>query len=221
MFKKVLIAEDFDSINIAIVQVLKGIGITTIDYAKYCDDAYTKLKKADKIGEPFDLLITDLSFVEDHRKVKLTSGEALIEKVREKYPDLKILVYSVEDKVATIAPLFEKHNINAFVQKGRHSISQLKTALATMHINQKFISPEVAHAMQESTTKEIDEFDIYLLQQLSQGKGIDEVEIALKIANMKPNSKSAIEKRIFKLKDFFKANNSLHLIAITKDLGII
>jgi len=221
MFKKVLIAEDFDSINIAIVQVLKGIGITTIDYAKYCDDAYTKLKKADKISEPFDLLITDLSFVEDHRKVKLTSGEALIEKVREKYPDLKILVYSVEDKVATIAPLFEKHNINAFVQKGRHSISQLKTALATMHINQKFISPEVAHAMQESTTKEIDEFDIYLLQQLSQGKGIDEVEIALKIANMKPNSKSAIEKRIFKLKDFFKANNSLHLIAITKDLGII
>ncbi|MCU0350815.1 MAG: response regulator [Flavobacterium sp.] len=221
MFKKVLIAEDFDSINIAIVQVLKGIGITTIDYAKYCDDAYTKLKKADKISEPFDLLITDLSFVEDHRKVKLTSGEALIEKVREKYPDLKILVYSVEDKVATIAPLFEKHNINAFVQKGRHSISQLKTALATMHINQKFISPEVAHAMQESTTKEIDEFDIYLLQQLSQGKGIDEVEIALKIANMKPNSKSAIEKRIFKLKDYFKANNSLHLIAITKDLGII
>ena len=221
MFKKVLIAEDFDSINIAIVQVLKGIGINTIDYAKYCDDAYTKLNKADKIGEPFDLLITDLSFVEDHRKVKLTSGEALIEKVREKYPDLKILVYSIEDKVATIAPLFEKHNINAFVQKGRHSISQLKTALATMHINQKFISPEVAHAMQESTTKEIDEFDIYLLQQLSQGKGIDEVEIALKIANMKPNSKSAIEKRIFKLKDYFKANNSLHLIAITKDLGII
>ena len=221
MFKKVLIAEDFDSINVAIVQVLKGIGITTIDYAKYCDDAYTKLKKADKIGEAFDLLITDLSFVEDHRKVKLTSGEALIEKVREKYPDLKILVYSVEDKVATIAPLFDKHNINAFVQKGRHSISQLKTALATMHINQKFISPEVAHAMQESTTKEIDEFDIYLLQQLSQGKGIDEVELALKKANIKPNSKSAIEKRIFKLKDYFKANNSLHLIAITKDLGII
>jgi ribosome-associated translation inhibitor RaiA len=39
--------------------------------------------------------------------------------------------------------------------------------------------------------------------------------------NIKPNSKSSIEKRVARLKDLFKANNNIHLIAIVKDLGII
>ena len=35
-----------------------------------------------------------------------------------------------------------------------------------------------------------------------------------------PYHKSTIEKRIGKLKDYFKANNTVHLISIAKDLGI-
>ena len=46
MYKKVLIAEDFDSINIAVKQTLEEMGVQEIHYAKYCDDAIIKLKKA-------------------------------------------------------------------------------------------------------------------------------------------------------------------------------
>ena len=46
MFTKVLIAEDFDSINIALIQTLESMGVKEIEHAKYCDDALLKAKKA-------------------------------------------------------------------------------------------------------------------------------------------------------------------------------
>ena len=34
MFKKVLVAEDFDSINIAVIQTLESMGVAEIEHAK-------------------------------------------------------------------------------------------------------------------------------------------------------------------------------------------
>lgn len=221
MFKKVLIAEDFDSINIAVKQTLESLGVEEIQYAKYCDDALLKFKKAKQDNEPFDLLISDLSFVADYRKVEIPSGEKLIETIRNLQPELNVIVYSVEDKAYTIKTLFEKQKINAFVHKGRNSISQLKTAIETLLYGKTFISPELSHTLQDKTGKEIDSYDITLLTHLSNGVAIEEMEALFKKLNITPNSKSTIEKRVAKLKDYFKASNNIHLIAIAKDLGII
>lgn len=221
MFKKVLIAEDFDSINIAVKQTLESLGVEEIQYAKYCDDALLKFKKAKQDNEPFDLLISDLSFVADYRKVEIPSGEKLIETIRNLQPELNVIVYSVEDKAYTIKTLFEKQKINAFVHKGRNSISQLKTAIETLLYGKTFISPELSHTLQDKTGKEIDSYDITLLTHLANGVAIEDMEALFKKLNITPNSKSTIEKRVAKLKDYFKANNNIHLIAISKDLGII
>mgnify|MGYP006164452409 FL=1 len=221
MFKKVLIAEDFDSINIAVKQTLESLGVEEIHYAKYCDDALLKFKKAKQDNEPFDLLISDLSFVADYRKVEIPSGEKLIETIRNLQPELNVIVYSVEDKAYTIKTLFEKQKINAFVHKGRNSISQLKTAIETLLYGKTFISPELAHTLQDKTGKEIDNYDITLLTHLANGVAIEDMEALFKKLNITPNSKSTIEKRVAKLKDYFKASNNIHLIAIAKDLGII
>lgn len=221
MFKKVLIAEDFDSINIAVKQTLESLGVEEIQYAKYCDDALLKFKKAKQDNEPFDLLISDLSFVADYRKVEIPSGEKLIEVIRNLQPEFNIIVYSVEDKGYTIKTLFETHKINAFVHKGRNSISQLKTAIETLLYGKTFISPELAYALQDKTGKEIDHYDITLLTHLANGVAIEDMEALLKKLNITPNSKSTIEKRLAKLKDYFKASNNIQLIAIAKDLGII
>ena len=221
MYKKVLIAEDFDSINIAVKQTLESLGVEEIQYAKYCDDALIKFIKANNDNKPFDLLISDLSFVADYRKVKIPSGEKLIEAIKNIQPELNVIVYSVEDKPNTIKTLFEEQKINAFVHKGRNSISQLKTAIETLLYGRTFISPELAHALQVKLGKEIDSYDITLLNHLANGVAIDDMESLFKKINITPNSKSSIEKRVAKLKDYFKANNNIHLIAITKDLGII
>lgn len=221
MFKKVLIAEDFDSINIAVKQTLEQLGVEEIHYAKYCDDALLKYKKAFQDNEPYDLLISDLSFVADYRKVEIPSGEKLIEVIKKLNSDIKVIVYSVEDKSYTIKSLFEDQNIDAFVHKGRNSISQLKTAIESLLYGKKFISPELAHVLNGKSTNEIDNYDIELLTHLACGVALEEMEPLFKKLNITPNSKSTIEKRVAKLKDYFKANNNIHLIAITKDLGII
>jgi transcriptional regulator len=79
----------------------------------------------------------------------------------------------------------------------------------------------VASALQEKGNYEIDDVDIKILKYLSAGTSQDDIIEIFKTSDIKPNSKSAMEKRLSKLKDFFKANNTVHLVSITKDMGII
>ena len=57
MFKKVLVAEDFDSISIAVGQVLKELSVPEIHHAKYCDDAFLKIKKAPPLFQEVGLSV--------------------------------------------------------------------------------------------------------------------------------------------------------------------
>lgn len=221
MFKKVLIAEDFDSVNLAIMQVLNEIGVVEIHHAKYCDDAKLKILKANLDQAPFDLLICDLSFKVDHRKVILANGDQLIAWVKHEQPNLKIIVHSVEEKRYHIQSLFEDYQIEGYVSKGRKSIEQLKSAIYQLFENgTKYISPEIAHLLHDKSLTEIDDFDVELIRQLSLGVSQDKMDVKFRELGITPNSKSTIEKRLSKLKDYFKANNTIHLIAIAKDMGI-
>ena len=169
-----------------------------------------------------DRLISDLSFKTNHREVKIANGDELVQKVRALQPDIKIIAYSVEDKNYRIKSLFDHAEIDAFVLKGLNSIEELKKAIhITSTSDQKFISPEVASALQEKNNFEIDDLDIQILKHLSSGTPQDEIIQIFKDLGIKPNSKSAMEKRLSKLKDFFKANNTVQLVFIAKDMGII
>ncbi|MCP2027792.1 DNA-binding NarL/FixJ family response regulator [Flavobacterium sp. HSC-32F16] len=222
MFKKVIIAEDLDAMNLGIQQVLKDLNIVDFQHSKFCDEAFLKIRAAIQQNEPFDLLISDLSFKADHRKPEIANGDELVQKVRDLQPDIKIIAYSVEDKSYRIKSLFEDAEIDAFVLKGLNSIEELKKAITIISTSdQKFISPEVASALQEKNNFEIDDVDIKILKYLSAGTSQDEIIEIFKTSDIKPNSKSAVEKRLSKLKDFFKANNTVHLVSITKDMGII
>ncbi|OMQ11889.1 response regulator [[Flexibacter] sp. ATCC 35103] len=222
MFKKVIIAEDLDAISLGIEQVLKDLNIVEFQHSKYCDDAFLKIRAAINKNEPYDLLISDLSFKTDHREVKIANGDELVQKVRELQPDIKIIAYSVEDKSYRIKSLFDNADIDGFVLKGLTSIEELKKAINLISTSEaKYISPEVASALQEKSNFEIDDLDIKILKHLSSGTPQDEIIQIFKDLGVKPNSKSAMEKRLSKLKDFFKANNTVHLVSIVKDMGII
>ena len=222
MFSKVIISEDLDSINLAVHDALTQLKATNLHSTKYCDDALLKVKKALQDKAPFELLVTDLSFKEDYRKGQLQSGEDLIKAVRTLQPTIKIVVFSVEDKSYRIKSLFENQDIDAFVLKGRNSIPELKKAITTVYNStEKYISPDIAFVLQDKTVNEIDDYDLELLKHLAVGVSQEEIESTFKTLSITPNSKSTIEKRINKLKVYFKANNTVHLIAITKDLGLI
>lgn len=222
MFKKVLIVDDIDFNDIAAVQVLEELEVPEIAFAKYCDDALLKIKKAYKDNQPFELLISDLSFKADYRKNILSSGEELIAAVKQLFPEIKIIAFSIEDKSYRIKSLFEKYNINGFVMKGRNSIPELKKAIDMVYKDtQKYLSPELNYILQDKTVNEIDNYDIQLIKYLSIGVTQENMEATFKEAGISPNSKSTIEKRLNKLKIYFKANNPTHLVAIAKDLGLV
>ena len=222
MFKKVIVSEDFDSINIAVVQALESLCVPEIQYAKYCDDTYLKIKKAQAENEPFDLLITDLSYKEDHRQNKLNSGEELIAAVKKIQPEIKVIVYSIEDKSYRVKSLFEDLAIDGYVLKGRNSIPELQKAIQGIYqSDEKILSTELSHVMKDKSLLEIETYDIELLKLLSRGLILDEIANQFKNAHIIPNGTSSIEKRINKLKIYFKANNNVHLIAMAKDLGLV
>ncbi len=106
--------------------------------------------------------------------------------------------------------------------KGRNSIPELKKAIETVYnTNEKYISPDMAFVLQDKIVNEIDDYDLELIKHLSVGVSQEEMESTFKELGITPNSKSTIEKRLNKLKIYFKAKNTVHLIAITKDLGLI
>lgn len=222
MFKKVLVAEDLDSISIAIVQALQSLSVEVTEHSKYCDDALLKIKKAIHDNDPYDLLITDLSFKIDHRENKLNSGDELIEAVKKIQPDIKTIVFSIEDKSYRIKSLFTDLGINAYVLKGRKSIDELKSAVEIIfESNKQSISAELAHTLNAKSFLEIEAYDISILKLLSSGYTLEDISLTFKNTGTVPNGVSSIEKRVAKLKGYFKANNNVHLIAIAKDLGLI
>jgi len=223
MFKKVLIAEDLDSISQSIVQTLENLTVSNIQQVKYCDDAMLRIKKALAENEPFDLLITDLSFKQDHRDNNLVNGEELITALKKIQPNIKTIVFSIEDKSFKINTLFNNLEIDAYVIKGRNSINELEKAIDSVYNNEtRILFPnKVANTSTEKSIIEIEAYDISLLKLLSKGLIITEIAAKFKNSGIVPNGTSSIEKRLNKLKTYFKANNNVHLIAIAKDMGLI
>ncbi len=221
MFKKVLIVDDHDDINRGVLDILKTYGITIIHNSQYCDDAFLKIKRAELDNDPYDLLITDLSFKKDHRQCELTSGEELIAKLREQNNIIPIIVYSMKDQLQKVRLLVYNYDINAYVCKDRKGSRELSEAIESAYNNRLFLSPQVANALSPKIDLEITDYDIELTKQLS--LGLDQKRISRYFIenNISPGSVSSIEKRINKLRIKFKADNATHLIAKMKDLGLI
>ena len=221
MFSKVLVAEDMDDINKGIASTLNELGVSDIHQVQYCDDAILKIKKAELDNQPFQLLITDLSFNIDHRSQKITSGDALAEVIKREYPYIRIIMYSIEDRAQKVREMIQQLGINAYVCKGRHGLKDLAKSVEQVFMNKVYLSDHISHALRPQQEFEVQEFDLILLEKLSRGKSQEEISTEFKHNNISPSSLSSIEKRLNKLKIEFKANNAIHLVAKVKDLGLI
>ena len=221
MFQKVLIAEDADFMSSGIKAALESLQIPVIEYAKYCDEAFLKLKKASLSEKPFDLLISDLSFIENPNPQRLLSGEDLIAAAKKIQPLLNTIIFSVEDKPYRVQQLCNELKVDAYVWKSIYGEEELKKAVKLVFEEVFFISPKLSHVLKQKETFEITEYDVVILKYLAEGLDQKEISEELKIKGTKPNSISSVEKRLKLLKESFNANNPTQLIAITKDFGLI
>lgn len=222
MLKKILLVEDIDSVSLGVESLLEKHTEAIISTAKYCDEAFLKIKKALLEESPYDLMITDLSFKEDHRNAKIESGDELIAEVKKIQPGIKTIAYSVEDRAHKIKPLFENLGINGYICKGRESSAEIIEAVTLLQDSDaRYISKSMAHLLRDTSVIEIEDYDIEVLKHLSHGLTQNEIGSEFKNSGIHASSVSSIEKRINKLKVYFKAKNTIHLVSIAKDLGLV
>ncbi|MGK0412855.1 MAG: DNA-binding NarL/FixJ family response regulator [Polaribacter sp.] len=222
MFEKVLVVEDCDLINSGIEAALDEISIREVDSIAYCDEVFLKIKEASLNGEPYHLMISDLSFQNDGTPQKLKCKEDLIEKIRHNFPDLKIIIFSVEDTSCRIQHLYNNLKIQGYVWKNRNGLQELKKAIHSIFISDEFyISPDLNITIYPRKPLEISDFDVFLILNLSKGFPQEEISNKLKQNGIKPSSISVVEKRLKFLKVHFNAKNPTHLVSIAKDLGLI
>lgn len=221
MDKKILIAEDADYIPSGIKEGLNRLQIFNIDYVKYCDEAFLKIKKAQEENNPYDLLISDLSFVGCYYNQKIKSGEDLIKKIKRLPTPVKVVVFSIENKTQVVQQMYNELFVNAYVLKDVNGLKELMSAVKTVFKGERYLSPSLKTVLKCKEASEITDYDIFLLKYLSIGLEQKEISLRLKSKKFVPNGISSIEKRVKILKEYFEANNTTHLITMVKDLGLI
>jgi two-component system capsular synthesis response regulator RcsB len=221
MIKKVLIAEDHESANLSVQKTLEELGIERPDYVYYCDDALLKIQKGIQDGRPYDLLITDLYFEDDHTRQKLLDGAALIEAARKVQPDIKVLVFSAEGKPTVIETLFEKLAVDGYVRKARNDGRELKTAIEIMDTDQRYFPRHLGQLIGRKNAHEFTEFDVTILTLMAEGMRQKDIPAYLREHKIEPSGLSSVEKRLNHIRDVLQFTSNEQLIAYCKDMGIV
>jgi len=221
MITKVLIAEDHESANISVQKTLEELTITNVAYAYYCDDALNKIVHAVKINSSFDLLITDLYFEPDSNKQRLSGGMDLITAARKVQPDLKILVFSAENRPAIIDQLQNSYDIDGFVRKARNDAKDLKEAISEIAQHRRYLPRHIRQLIEKKNAYVFSEFDIRIITLLADGMLQKDIPAYLQRNGIKPSGLSSIEKRLNQMKDALGFTKNEQLVAHCKDLGAI
>lgn len=221
MTDKVIIAEDHEIANLSVQKTLEELRIKEIDYVYYCDDALNKIIVAKQKGQPYDLLITDLYFEDDGTFQRIAGGMDLIRSVREVQPEIRILIFSAENRPATIDMLFKNFEIDAYVRKARNDAKELKSAMDCLARSERYYPRSLAQMLKQSNTYEFTEFDINIIRLISQGYHQNEIPGYLKSHSIEPNSLSMIEKRLKRIRDEFEFTKNEQLVLFCKEAGIL
>jgi len=221
MFKKILVAEDSEGENVGVWSILQKLQADQVYYAQYCDEAWLKAKRAFSDGDPFELLICDLSFKADHRNEKIVSGQELIAALKKEQPHLKTIVFSVEDHPQTVRALWNSGLIEGYVCKDRKGLVELREAVVEIYKGNTYLSPQLAAVLRKKNLVSLKAYEVQLLSRLAGGFTQEEIEQQFRKEGISPSSKSSIEKRLKELKEEFSANTTVHLITILKDLKLI
>ncbi|WP_315823478.1 response regulator [Paraflavitalea speifideaquila] len=194
MITKVLIVEDQESANISVQKTMADLGITEIEHAYYCDDALERITQRAGTDRSYDLLITDLFFEPDDRKVTLAGGTDLIAAARKIQPDLKVLVFSAESKAGNIEMLYAKFDIDAYVRKARNDARELKEAICELAQHRRYRPRHISDLINSKNTYEFTDIEITIITSLAQGMLQKDIPDYLKANQLKPSGLSSVEK---------------------------
>ncbi|MFK7750886.1 MAG: response regulator [Kordia sp.] len=220
-FKKVLVAEDTDSSNIGLVFKLKEIGIETVESSQSCDGAILKIKNGLHHKQPFDLLISDLSFVSNVPNPKITTGEVLIAEAKKLQQTIKVIAFSVNNQQTVINHLTNEIGIDGYVCKGLNGTKELLKAIEVVQEDKKYLCPISSATLHQKNVFQLDDYEKQLLQLVARGLKQDEIADYFKSKGISPNSRRSVEDRLSRLRDNFNANTTSQLIYLAQSLDLI
>jgi len=221
MFKKVLIAEDHEHANISVRKTLEDVGVNQKEFRSYCDDALELLQIANAKGQPFDLLITDLSFDEDHNIQQIKGGRELVKAAKTFQPGLKVIVFSLESNLNTVDQLFTELDIDAYVRKARYDAEDLRRAVDAVANNKKYRSADLMRKKRIENSYDFKIYDIQIIKLLCNGTPQKNIPAYLQENNIKPAGLSSVEKRLNAIKTSLNISSNEQLVAYCKDRKII
>jgi DNA-binding NarL/FixJ family response regulator len=221
MIKKVLIAEDQEFANISLQKAMEELGITNVDYVYYCDDAFARIQRSTEADQPYDLLITDLSFEDDGCTQKITGGKELIQAARQIQPRLKILVFSASREAATIEILYKALAADGYVRKARNDARELREAINKIANGQRHFPLYLMDLVKRKNAHDFSRLDIAVISLLAQGILQKDIPVHLLNSGIKPYSLSTVEKRLSLMKEAFDFSNNEQLVVYCKDMAII
>jgi len=221
IFERVLIAEDHEHASFSVRKTIQDLKIEDPDYVFYCDDALARIQKGIKIGQPYDLLITDLSFEEDLSPQRITTGADLIKAVRNEQPDLKVLVFSAESNPAAIDALIQDLRIDGYVRKARHDAKELKQAIEAIAKGKTYFPAQMKQTVVERNSYDFTVYDTTIISLLANGILQKNIPQYLQDNSIKPSGLSSVEKRLNLIREVLGFSNNEQLIAYCKDFKII
>ncbi len=219
--KKILVVEDTDSNNKGIITLLNEMRFDGVNQSQFCDDAFLKIKRAIKDKDPYQLLISDLSFKPSSSTNKIRSGQDLIRKVKAIQPIIKIIVFSVEDKPSILKSLMDDQNIDGYVCKGLYGLRELKKAIQEVNENKRYTCPVSTGALKQKNFLQLNKYEKLLLELIAKGYKHEEISTYFKTQNITPYSKRSIEDHLSKLRDHFNASTTSQLIYLASMGGFI
>lgn len=219
--QKIIIAEDFDTSNEGIVSKLNQLGNPEIHTFQTCDQTYLKIQRALQDGNPFDLLISDISFLNTNAQHQLKSGQELIKAAKALQPSIKTIAFSLLNKQHIIKELTEDIGVNAYVCKSMHGGKELVKAIQALDTEQTYLCPIAKAALEQRHVLELNDYETQLLQLLAHGYKQSGICDYFKAQNITPNSRRSIEDHLSKLRDHFNANTTTQLIYMAQSLDLI
>jgi len=220
-FNRILIVEDQDMANLSLRITLEGLGMPFPVHRYHTSHAILLLKKALTEKEPFDLLVTDLYFEDEGTAKQLPDGIELIREAKVLQPELRVLVFSTESKIAVIRRLYEELGIDGFVRKARGDAKELKNALEQLAQNRRYYPRDYRSLSAKGNQHEFTDRDKAIVRLLNEGFSQQEIADWLESNEMPPFGLSSVEKRLKVMRTAMSFNKNQQLIGFCKDLGMI
>ncbi|WP_299884365.1 response regulator [uncultured Lacinutrix sp.] len=213
-----LIVEDHDLASHSIVETL-----TAYHNYEFVIKQASETDKAAKLirSHHFDLILLDLILKKTNTNAEFFSGDDLLRYIRKIELPTKVIVLSKVDSIEMLDYVINVLGADGYILKSDISLNELLPAIDIVINNGSYISASIAKQFQYyETTLDLDYRDKVILNGLSNGGNHHDIVLQLETKGIQI-TKSAVEKRIRKLKERFEAKTTAQLMVKAIKMGII